>query len=704
MLFKGDLTKISPPELLMFLANLDKEGVLTVTHDQVSLHLSIREGCLCEAFSESADGKILRRLLFKGQIDRRQMTDITRMHEETGMPVIHILSKLKIIDQPQIKKEMQMAVQEVLLSFFLMEKGRFQFLNMVVDNDDFNVSCQGIVLDMASQVDEWREIEQGLSTLDRPVTCRLAKKSVAKVPYPARHILAASPGTTARQIVTNAPIQSFQALRLLAQMVSKKWLALGEPATGHAPKKKSAEDNQRLMSFKKAYKHILTPQGDQTRTELLASFCKYYFDLSAVLAVRNGSIVRCLTHEKDSGGNLSTKTVESLEVPVAEEPIIERVYRTREAFFGKLFSSEVLSSVLSLPQEGDCALLLTENRADEALFLFAVSKKGNGAQGAFEHLKMFSQLMGSPGEGIEVDHLEGESTDFLIDSLPDEPWVKEMAYAKKLAAQVGDLLPMPQVIARVLQLLADPKRSASELEAVLSDDQAIVARIIRISNSALYRGVKKVSNLKHALARLGTKELRSLVLTSSTRSLFSHGRSGSVWSRMLWQHAKECALAARCIAGHLNYPDPEEAFAGGLLHDVGKIVLLLKRPDDYRQVRKQRTAENQSSLDAEKAVLGVGHTLVGHLLMEKWQMPEILNACVLHHHRPQMAGDNENLARIISYGNCLSNLYGDQEAISADYYMNEIQDIRTYFKLTDARAKTLEDLVKEDFKFTTIFD
>ncbi len=85
-------------------------------------------------------------------------------------------------------------------------------------------------------------------------------------------------------------------------------------------------------------------------------------------------------------------------------------------------------------------------------------------------------------------------------------------------------------------------------------------------------------------------------------------------------------------------------------------------------------------------------------------MPDILTACVLHHHHPQLAADNEKLAHIISYGNCLSNLYGDQEAISSDFYTEELQTIRKYFNLTEARAKTLENLVKEDFKFSAVFD
>jgi hypothetical protein len=158
--FKGDLNKFYQPDLIMFLANLGKEGVLTVTHEELSLNISIKEGAIVDVFSDRADGKILRSLLHRGLIDETQMTKIKQMKMETGMQVCHILDKLNLVDKKKIEPERKMATREVLLQFFLMEAGKFQFLNVVVEAGGQSLPCMGIVLDLARQVDEWRALEK----------------------------------------------------------------------------------------------------------------------------------------------------------------------------------------------------------------------------------------------------------------------------------------------------------------------------------------------------------------------------------------------------------------------------------------------------------------------------------------------------------------------------------------------------------------
>lgn len=683
MFFKGDLNKFYQPDLIMFLANLGKEGVLTVTHEDLSLNISIREGVITGAYSERADGKILRSLLFRELINEQQLATITQMKQETGMQAADILEKLKLVDRKQIAPELQMAVREVLLQFFLMEAGKFQFLNVVVEADG-GVPCQAIVLDMASQVDEWRELERSGVPMDQMVASRVPETSLEKVPYPVRHIIEAAKDRTVAEIVEQTPIYSFQAYSLVSQVLAKKLLVVKTPGTEPASEKKPSPQEALLQSFKKSYGHILEPREGESRIDRLVSFCKYYFDQTAVFSVRGERVIRCVSHVKDASGKIVDTDKQGLDVDVNEGPILSGVNRSGVAFFGRLDFSDMMGQLLDLPPSGECALILVERTTEESQFLFALSNKEPGY--AFQYLKFFSEMMGNK-------------------SGRPAPLVSVSERATKLVAEVDDIPPMNQVVTRVLQLLSDPDKSIQDLAQVLSEDQAMVARIIRVSNSALYRSLQEVRNLNQALSRLGLKTLRSILLSSATKDLLITDKSaGGMWSRVLWQHAKECALASRRIAEYVNYSDPEEAFVGGMLHDMGKLVILLKHRNLFQQIRKLQSGENLGSDEAERFVLGFSHAEIGGLLMEKWHMPEALKHSIQNHHQPAASGADNQLTRIVSYGNIISNLHGMNETVGAEKYLQNLREIRNLLNVRGDNAEAFEQQVVEDFKQADVFE
>jgi HD-like signal output (HDOD) protein len=684
--FKGDLNKFYQPDLIMFLANLGKEGVLTVTHGELSLNISIKKGVITDAFSDRADGKILHSLLFRGLIDDRQMAKINQMKRETGMQAVHILDKLNLVDKEEILPEAQMAIREVLLQFFLMESGKFQFLNVVVEAGGQSVPCQGILLDMARQVDEWRYLEKGQVPMDRVVVSRIPETALERAPYPARHILAAAaqPASVA-QIVETVSMYSFDALKIVSQALSKNLVKIKEPSDDVVTGEKPSAKEMLLKSFKKSYGHILKPRGGEAKIDRLVSFCKYYFDQTAVLTVRGDRIVRCVSHFRDAAGNEVEKDSRDLGIPMADGEIVSGVHRSGVAFFGKLDFSDILGRLLALPPSGECALIQVERSPEESQLLFALSIKESGY--AFQYLKFFSEMMESAEDGAYGKQL-----------------VSVSERATRLVSEIDDIPPMSRVVTRVLQLLSDPEKSLNDLAVVLAEDQAMVARIIRVSNSTLYRSLEDTRSLDKALARLGIRAIRSILLTSATRDLLMSDKSaGGMWSRFLWQHAKECAMASRRIAERVKYPDPEEAFVGGMLHDIGKMVILLKHRNLLQQIRKLQVGENLGSVEAERFVLGFSHPELGGLLMEKWHMPEILNTCVQYHHQPGASGGNTQLTRIVAYGNCLSNLNGVNESVGADRYAKEIEAHRRHFNLEGA-AEALEGMIIEDFRQMDVLD
>jgi putative nucleotidyltransferase with HDIG domain len=172
-----------------------------------------------------------------------------------------------------------------------------------------------------------------------------------------------------------------------------------------------------------------------------------------------------------------------------------------------------------------------------------------------------------------------------------------------------------------------------------------------VANSSLYGGTQKAGSLSQAVVRLGMRATRNLVVAISTRSLFplSNSRVG-LWAKELWQHSVECGFAARRLAETAGGVDPDEAFVGGVLHDLGKVVILLNQPAAFRQIQQRQQAEQLDARTAETRVLGFDHAQVGARLLQHWEMPAALVEAVAGHHDP---ATDARLGRIVACGNVL---------------------------------------------------
>lgn len=224
-----------------------------------------------------------------------------------------------------------------------------------------------------------------------------------------------------------------------------------------------------------------------------------------------------------------------------------------------------------------------------------------------------------------------------------------MNRADTIAAKVGDLPTMPQVSARVMQLINHPKCTARELEQLICKDQATTAKVLRVANSAFHGAPGEISTLARAIVLLGFNTLRSLVLTGVTESV--HGRRSCFKDRILWEHSLAVALAARTIANECSYAAPEEAYVGGLLHDIGKAVLDSNLPEDYQRVIGRVYNEGQTFIQAENEVLDFDHADVGALVVRRWSLtPGLLEAVSLHH-QPMGAEVDPTLCAIVSLAN-----------------------------------------------------
>ena len=233
----------------------------------------------------------------------------------------------------------------------------------------------------------------------------------------------------------------------------------------------------------------------------------------------------------------------------------------------------------------------------------------------------------------------------------------------KVIATVGDLPASPVIITTLMSLTADVNTEVDKISQALLADQSLTARLLKLSNSSFYGRAKEVRTIREAVVILGFKTLRSLVIAASTHSLYQNTSHDGIENK-LWEHTLATAVASRLIARSLPCPLIEEAFIAGLLHDIGKLVLLEKIPDDYRKVIARVERTQGRFVEVERELLGFTHPEVGLMLLHKWSFPTMLADAVIHHHDPEPTGnDSVTLAHIVNLGNHLAKKldvgYGD---------------------------------------------
>lgn len=226
--------------------------------------------------------------------------------------------------------------------------------------------------------------------------------------------------------------------------------------------------------------------------------------------------------------------------------------------------------------------------------------------------------------------------------------------ARKVANQVGDFPPIPSVILESIKLLNDPSATVKTIQEQILLDQSLTAFILKVANSALYGLMKEVTTVSYAINLMGYNTTKSILTAYLSKSLYNT-RGGKFIQNVLWRHSISTAVLGKTIAEHLTMtaapPTPEEAFIAGLLHDIGKGVLLKNKTDEFEKIIQLICNDKKTSIQAEQEVLGFTHIEVGYLLMQNWRFSDkIIDTLIYHHNIPEYTGGNL-MAPVVSLAN-----------------------------------------------------
>lgn len=230
---------------------------------------------------------------------------------------------------------------------------------------------------------------------------------------------------------------------------------------------------------------------------------------------------------------------------------------------------------------------------------------------------------------------------------------------ENITHKIKEIPPMPLVAVKVIELLGDPKVTFKKLSEVIAKDQAVSARILRMSNSSFYAPARKINSLDQAIVLLGEETLKSLVLAFSLKGM---SRKFGLVEKMQWEDSMGCAIGARLVARWFNSADPEEAFMGGLFRHIGRVVMNNIDPEKYQMVIEGVYSGEGSVAELENNYFSYGHDEIGAVVLSEWNFSETLVEVVRHHEEfsSQTTGDPAYLkmAATVNLADCMCQRLG----------------------------------------------
>ncbi len=226
-----------------------------------------------------------------------------------------------------------------------------------------------------------------------------------------------------------------------------------------------------------------------------------------------------------------------------------------------------------------------------------------------------------------------------------------------IRARLEKLNSIPTVPAIIRPLLHYMEKPIDQMEVkrvvdMISCDESIAAQCLRMANSALYFLPQIVKTIHGAVIVLGVRQVREILLACSLLNLVPKDQNLAL-AMALWEHSLGCALLGRELARRIDFPDPERAYLGGLLHDLGEIINLVAFPVESAACLERAAAEQKALHEVETHSIGFTHCDSGSVVAEMWRLPSHLSEVVRYHHDAQQSKLYPELVALVSIADLL---------------------------------------------------
>jgi putative nucleotidyltransferase with HDIG domain len=223
----------------------------------------------------------------------------------------------------------------------------------------------------------------------------------------------------------------------------------------------------------------------------------------------------------------------------------------------------------------------------------------------------------------------------------------------EIVKRVEALPTLPAVLERIRQAMTDPFSSAGDIARIVSTDPSIASKLLQVANSAAYGFSRKIGDIKHAIALLGLRETYQIALSVGAIDVLAKDKKFDY--QRFRKHSSQCAAAAHALARKVGAEGKVGIFATGLLHDIGKLVLVDLMSERYNRIAARIADEKCDSVSIEEEEVGVSHAEVGFLLADHWQFPHEMAEAIRFHHKPELAEKEPLFTAIIAFADRIVN-------------------------------------------------
>jgi len=234
--------------------------------------------------------------------------------------------------------------------------------------------------------------------------------------------------------------------------------------------------------------------------------------------------------------------------------------------------------------------------------------------------------------------------------MPTATLIDPRVFVAETLKKVTSIATLPEVTAKIIRTVEDPRSSAANLHKIISHDPALVARILKVVNSAFYGLPGQIASIERAIVLLGLNAVKNIAVAASLGQLFRGVKMCEGFTaKDLWTHCVEVGVTARELARQMKLPLADEAFLAGMIHDLGLLVSLQVYPDKLRAACETAKTDARHFCELEREIVGGDHQLLGAALAEQWKFPRSCQLVAAYHHRPTALAEDARLLVTIVY-------------------------------------------------------
>jgi len=208
---------------------------------------------------------------------------------------------------------------------------------------------------------------------------------------------------------------------------------------------------------------------------------------------------------------------------------------------------------------------------------------------------------------------------------------------EQLVQDVATIHSLPLFYSRLDDVINHPRSSITDIAKIISEDQGLTARVLKLANSPLFGCFSKIESIIQAVTIIGVAQVRDIALALSVMDVFKGIPEDLVNMEQFWKHSITTGLTGRLLATNQREANLERFFVGGILHDVGRLVMFSKLPDLCREMLEESRASGRLLYQVERERLSFDHADVGGMLLQRWKIPPRVAEQVEFHHDCQKA-------------------------------------------------------------------